>query len=124
MANRTLAHNTEERGLRALGICAAGMLVRCCGDCQREGTRQREQKQKDLTQQCAEKGGEIRGETEACPLPPGDSQDTAGATKPLRHLLRLSAVGRDAKLRAEHVRLRTALSENERLTLPFSRLIV
>ena len=38
--------------------------------------------------------------------------------------LQLSATGRDAKLRAEHVRLRTALSENERLTLPFSRLIV
>lgn len=38
--------------------------------------------------------------------------------------LRLSVTGRDAKLRAEHVRLRTALSENERLTLPFSSLIV
>jgi hypothetical protein len=45
-----------------------------------------------------------------------------GQTCSLR--LQLSATGRDAKLRAEHVRLRTALSENERLTLPFSRLIV
>lgn len=59
MANRSLAHDTEERGLRALAICAAGMLVRCCSDCQREDTRRREQKQKHLTQQCTEKGGEI-----------------------------------------------------------------
>lgn len=39
-------------------------------------------------------------------------------------LLRLSGAGRDAKLRAGHVRVRTVLSENERLTLTNSCLIV
>ena len=38
--------------------------------------------------------------------------------------LRLSEVGRNAKLRAEPVRVRTVLSENGRLALLFSRLIV
>jgi hypothetical protein len=59
-----------------------------------------------------------------CPVRPERTAGRSGRYKTSPQGLRLSEVGRDGKLRAEHVRVRTVLSENERLALLFSRLVV
>ena len=60
------------------------MLVRCYWECQREGSQQREQKQRDLIQSDRERQREFAEKANHAGCIP-EFAGTAATTKPLRH---------------------------------------
>jgi hypothetical protein len=114
---------------------AARMLVRCRAECQRERSVQARRRLKESTRRRRSKAAEFLHPRSR------DQDDDAGRiirrmehpTTALGSVLSHGLRGRDCDrqdamlnfaARASHVRVRTVLSGNERLTLTFSRLIV